>query len=61
MQLPLQHLFPAISLFSVLWLNRGIERHLPPQEEGHDDQDDAETAEDNAHQDGQIVIIMRLS
>lgn len=40
--------------------NHGTERHLPPQEEGHDDQDDAEAAEDDAHQNGQVVVIMRL-
>lgn len=36
-------------------------RHLPPQEERHDDQHDAEAAEDDPHQHGQIVIVVRLT
>lgn len=38
-----------------------IGRHLPPQEERHDDQHDAEAAEDDPNQHGQIVIVVRLT
>lgn len=35
--------------------------HLPPQEECHYDQDNAEAAENDANQHRQVIIIMRLT
>lgn len=35
-----------------------VKHHLPPQEEGHHDEYNAKTTEDDANQDGQVIVIM---
>lgn len=38
-----------------------MKHHLPPKEECHDNEDNSKAAENDAHQNSQIVIIVRLT